>query len=153
MGCAEDVYKRQDESNTPPYLVKDKHIEKVLADQEFSDQIREKFFITLKEGEDNYYYIICILIAYLYHTEGAGEGYTAKQVQDLGRAFEIDKISQLPEERLYAFMMELCELNVLCEQEEGGFGFSRYNFFQMLGNTLADVENEIIGCMDGAGGV
>ncbi|WP_276851882.1 hypothetical protein [Enterocloster lavalensis] len=149
----EKAYGGYDESNTPPYLVKDKHIEKVLADQEFSDQIREKFFITLKEGEDNYYYIICILIAYLYHTEGAGEGYTAKQVQDLGRAFEIDKISQLPEERLYAFMMELCELNVLCEQEEGGFGFSRYNFFQMLGNTLADVENEIIGCMDGAGGV
>lgn len=60
-------YAGYDEDETPPYIVKEAHIKKVLSDKTLEQQIREKFFITLKVDEDDYYYLIALLTAFNYH--------------------------------------------------------------------------------------
>lgn len=60
-------YAGYSESETPPYYVKKEHIKKVLAEQSLQNDIYNKFSITLKIGNDDYYYIIALLVAYHYH--------------------------------------------------------------------------------------
>ena len=61
-------YAGYSESETLPSIIKKDHIKKILAEQSLQQDIREKFFITLKVGEDYYYYIIALLVAYYYNT-------------------------------------------------------------------------------------
>ena len=65
-------YAGYNEMDTPIYEIRERHIKKVLADPEFTGQIREKFMITLKVDEDKYYYLIALLLAFLYHTDHCG---------------------------------------------------------------------------------
>ena len=73
-------YAGYSESETPPYIVKKDHIKKVLAEQSLQQDIREKFFITLKVGEDDYYYIIALLVAYYYHGNKSQNGCSASDL-------------------------------------------------------------------------
>ena len=57
-------YAGYDEIDTPPYMIREEHIKKVLADKTLEDQIREKFEITLKVDDDDYYYQIAVLMAF-----------------------------------------------------------------------------------------
>ena len=119
------------------------HIKKILADKEVNEQIRQKYEITLRLGEDNYYYIIALLMAYLYHRNGYSEGYTAKDIKDAGTDLEISKISDLEIEKLSAYMEELCDLNVLRNTDDNRYLFTRFTFFQMMG-TSDDVEEKLM---------
>ena len=55
-------YAGYDERNTPPYEVQESHIKKVLADKGFMEQIREKFDITLRLDDDDYYHATAVSI-------------------------------------------------------------------------------------------
>lgn len=136
-------YANYSEVNTPVYEVSEGHIKKILADKEFNEQIRQKYEITLRLGEDNYYYIIALLMAYLYHRNGYSEGYTAKDIKDAGTDLEISKISDLEIEKLSAYMEELCDLNVLRNTDDNRYLFTRFTFFQMMG-TSDDVEEKLM---------
>ena len=136
-------YAGYDEVDTPIYEVSEEHIKKVLADPEFMQQIREKFIITLKLDEDNYYYLIALLLAYLYHSNGYNSGYSAADIKNTGADLEISKIAQLEDNKLVAFMEELQELNVLRKTDEEHYLFTRFTFFQMMGTTT-DVDNSLV---------
>lgn len=136
-------YAGYDEVDTPIYEVSEEHIKKVLADPEFMQQIREKFFITLKLDEDNYYYLIALLLAYLYHSNGYNSGYSAADIKSAGTELEISKIAKLDDNKLLAFMEELQELNVLRKTDDEHFLFTRFTFFQMMGTTM-DVDNSLV---------
>ena len=140
-------YADYNEVNTPIYEVSEEHIKKILADKEFNEQIRQKYFITLKLGEDNYYYIIALLMAYLYHRNGYSEGYTAKDIKAAGTYLEIPKLSDLENEKLSAYMEELRELNVLRSTDDNKYLFTRFTFFQMMG-TSDDVEEKLMDYME-----
>ena len=135
-------YAGYDESDTPIYEVSEGHIKKVLADPTFTQQIREKYEITLKLDEDNYYYLIALLMAYLYHNNGYSAGYTAEDVRKAGEDLSIAKISGMDETRLGAFMEELKELNVLRSTDDTHYLFTRVTFFQMMG-TSSEVEDKL----------
>lgn len=135
------------EADTPIYDVSEEHIKKVLADAEFMDQIREKYFITLRLGDDNYYWLIALLVALLYHENGYSGGYTAEDIQKAGKELQIGKIAQLSQEKLSAFMDELQELNVLRKPDGTHYMFTRFAFFQMMGSR-SDVEDKLLEYME-----
>lgn len=135
-------YAGYDENNTPEYIVQEKHIKKVLADPTFTDQIREKFEITLKLDDDNYYYIIALIIAYLSHNNYYNEGCSIEDIYSVGNEFEINKINTLKSDKLSALLEELCELNILRKASDNKYLFSRYSFFEMMG-SIQDVEEKL----------
>ena len=141
-------YAGYNEADTPIYDISEAHIKKVLADPEFMKQIREKFFITLEIDGDNYYFILALLVAYLYHKNGYREGYTAADVLETARELLIGKISGLDVDEVAALMEELRELNVLRSADGKHYLFTRFNFFQMLG-TGPEVEDELLKYMEG----
>lgn len=47
-------------------------------------------------------------------------------------------------------MEEMCELNVFRKAvgDAERYIFSRYNFYQMLGDSMEDIENKLMECME-----
>lgn len=140
-------YAGYDEADTPVYEISEEHIKKVLADPEFMEQIREKFIITLKLDEDNYYYLIALIMAYLYHTNGYNDGYSAEDIKNAGKNLDIAKIAKLNDDKLSVFMEELKELNVLRSTDDTRYLFTRFTFFQMMG-TSSEVDAKLIEYME-----
>ena len=140
-------YAGYDEADTPIYEISEDHIKKILADSEFTTQIREKFFITLKLDEDNYYYLIALIMAYLYHNNGYNEGYSAEAIKNAGQNLSIAKIANLDNDKLSAFMEELKELNVLRSTDDSHYLFSKFSFFQMMG-TSSEVDDKLVEYME-----
>ena len=135
------------EKDTPIYEISEEHIKKVLADPEFMEQIKEKFVITLKLDEDNYYYLIALIMAYMYHNNGYSEGYSVADIKETGRSLDISKIAKLENEKLSAFMEELKDLNVLRSTDDDHYLFTRFSFFQMMG-TRTEVDDKLVEYMD-----
>lgn len=135
------------EADTPIYEVSENHIKKVLSDPMFIKQIREKFEITLKLGGDNYYYLIALLMASLYHQKGYSSGHSAADIKAAGEALDIKRIAELDESKIAAFMEELRELNVLRNTDETHYLFTRVSFFQMMGNS-AEVDDKLADYME-----
>lgn len=140
-------YAGYSESETPPYIVKKDHIKKVLAEQSLQQDIREKFFITLKVGEDDYYYIIALLVAYHYHENKSQNGSSVVELLDIANTFSIGKIAALNSGKLEALMEEMCELNVLQHTGDGRYRFTRHSFCQMMG-TVQQIDDELMNYME-----
>lgn len=139
-------YAGYNESDSPAYMVSVDHIKKVLADSEFTRQIWDKYFITLKLDEDDYYYIIALIMAYLYRENGSGDGYSVEDIREVCTQYYIRKIADLTVEKLNAFMEELVELNVLRKSDQHYF-FTRYTFFQMMAARI-DIDDELTKYME-----
>ncbi len=135
-------YAGYDESDTPIYRVSEEHIKKVLADPEFREQIREKFTITLRLGDDDNYYLIALLMAYLYYSNGYSEGYSAEDILSTAQDLSIKGIRELSADGVSALMEELKELNVLRSTDDTHFLFARFTFFQMMG-TSSEVDDRL----------
>ena len=140
-------YAGYDEADTPVYEISEDHIKKVLADPEFMNQIREKFVITLKLDEDNYYYLIALIIAHLYYNNGANEGYSSEDVKTVGLDFGIRKIAELDIDKVEAFMEEMKELNVLRSADNIHYLFARFSFLQLMG-ARAEVDDKLAEYME-----
>ena len=127
-------YADYEESETPPYIISENHVKKTLSDETLLQQIREKFIITLKVDQDDYYYLIALLGAYHYHFSEESSMFSAKDIQSHAREFGIKKLSNLSEESIHALMEEMRELNVLQSVTASNYRFARYNFCQMMGS-------------------
>lgn len=138
----ENNYAGYEEKYTPPYEVSEEHIKKVLADKNFTEEIKNKFYMTLTVEEDKYYMVIAIIMAFLYHEKGYNRGYTVEDIKNVSNEFGIKKISELTLENLTAFMEELRDLNIFRNTDSSHFLFTRYNFFQMMGSK-EEVENKL----------
>lgn len=129
------------EAGTPPYYVSEDHIKKVLGEDNLQEEIRQKFFITLTVGSDNYYLLIAMITAYLYKND-EGICVTPNDVLTFAKDFEIKDIAALSLEKVTALMEEMRELNVLQHNGEHGYRFTHFSFFQMMG-TKAYLEQEL----------
>lgn len=128
----------------PPYLITESHIKKVLADPDFTDEIRNKLMITLKLGNDKLYYVIAILLAYCYNNASSADGFSAAQIYETGCEMEIRCFDNMNEKKIETLMDELCKLNVLTlNHTSQKYSFARFNFIQLLGKP-ADIDNEIL---------
>lgn len=129
------------EASTPPYYVSEDHIKKVLGEDNLQEEIRQKFFITLTVGSDNYYLLIALITAYLYKND-EGICVTPNDVLTFAKDFEIKDIVALSLAKVTALMEEMRELNVLQHNGEHGYRFTHFSFFQMMG-TKAYLEQEL----------
>ena len=127
-------YADYEESETPPYIISENHVKKTLSDETLLQQIREKFIITLKVDQDDYYYLIALLGAYHYHFSEESSMFSAEDIQSHAREYGIKKLSGLSEESIHALMEEMRELNVLQSVTASNYRFARYNFCQMMGS-------------------
>ena len=134
-------YAGYDESETPAYEVREEHIKKVLADPGFEKEVKEKFEITLRLGDDNYYFILALLMAYLYHTNGSPNGYTALDIYQQIKENHLTDLSRFSVEQIEALMEELRELNVFRRKGDERYLFNRHTFFQMMGDEDEVIDN------------
>lgn len=140
-------YAGYEEANTPPYEINEKHIKKVLAEADFTQDIYNKFDITLRVDEDCYYHILAILMADLYHEGANPEGYLPEDILECGREYGIKKMENLSPENVHALMEELRELNIFRLTAGGRYLFARYNFFQLMGSK-EHLEKELLTYME-----
>lgn len=128
----------------PPYLITESHIKKVLADPDFTDEIRKKLMITLRLGNDNLYYVIAILLAYCHNSAPSADGFSAAQIYETGCEMEIRCFDDMNVKKIETLMDELCKLNVLTlNHTSQKYSFARFNFIQLLGKPT-DIDNEIL---------
>ena len=156
-------YAGYSEADTPPYVVKEALIKKVLADESFQEQIKEKFDITVKvdKSQDDYYYLVALLGAYHIHTASHQEGFDPDDMIAIARDYEIGKLARLPRESVEALMEEMQELNILTRMGDtrlgdacpggGRYRFARFSFLQMMGSP-SEVEDKILEYAEQAAG-
>lgn len=144
-------------ANTPPYEITEKHIKKVLADEEFRNDIKDRIDITLRLGDDKYYYVVAQILAYLYRKSRKDDGYSAQDIlnclKDLAQVIylpdeelKIEKILPNDETKIVALMLELCELNILKRTDTDNFLFSRRRIFHYMG-TEKEIEDALFKLM------
>lgn len=136
------------DADTPIYQISDEHIKKVLADREFTKDIKTKIEITLRLGEDKCYYVIANLLAHLYYNQSTVEGYSPREILTAAETFGLIREPLLPnsEEKVGALMEELCELNILRKTNEAKYLFSRQRILRIVG-TLNEVEDSLLRLM------
>lgn len=147
LAMRENNYAGYNDTDSPIYKVSAEHIKKVLADKEFTSEIREKFEITLGVDEDKYYDAIALIMAYLYHENGYSKGYDANDIQTVSEELGITKISKLSIDELNAFLEELKDLNIFRNTDATHYLFARFNFYQMMGSR-SEVEDKMLTYME-----
>lgn len=133
-------YAGYDMRQTPPYTITDEHIRRVMADREFSDQIRDKFEATLKLDQDQsevgFYFPIALLVGWLYYAElgKLREGFSAKDILHQAKELPVPRIMQLDEEQVETLMQELQDLNILRGVSQNTYQLASKNFRDLLGS-------------------
>ena len=136
------------DANTPIYRISEEHIKKVLADRDFTKDIKTKIEITLRLGEDKYYYVIANLLAHLYYNQNSVDGYSPQDILNAAENFGLIKEPFLPDsaEKIGALMEELCELNILRKTGTAKYLFSRQRILRIVG-TLNEIEDTLLKLM------
>ena len=132
-------------ADTPIYTISEDHIKKVLADKEFTKDIKTKIEITLGLGRDKYYHAIANLLAYLYYNLSNVEGYSPRDLLKAASEFSLVEKETLPasEDKIGALMEELCELNILRKTNAGNYLFSRQRILRIVG-TRHEVDDALL---------
>lgn len=128
--------RRAGEEPMPPYQLDEGTIRNLLQKEDFVEQIRNKFFITLDVEEDKLYYrALAYSLAYCYYdsSEDSVEGYTFEQIQEVYEGFEIRSLCELEPKSVKILLSEMEELNVLM-QMDGRYSFNGANFRHMMGD-------------------
>jgi hypothetical protein len=128
----QENYASYAESDTPPYRISEKQIQEVLRQESLNEEIKKKFFITLRLDEDNYYYILALMIALRYHTYEQASS-SAIQIYDLAKELECTKILDLNTAQIQALLEEMRELNILQTDGNQSYRFSRNSFLTNMG--------------------
>lgn len=129
-------YAGYDIKKTPPYIVSDEHLRRVMADKEFVEQIYEKFEITLKLDQDqgSCYYPLTLLIGWMHNVVNSKSGYTAKDVLHHAKDLSILPLAALDVEKIDALLMELQDLNILRGVSNESYLLASKNFRDLLGS-------------------
>ncbi len=132
------------DTDSPVYYVKEGHIQSVLSDENFNEQIKNKINMTLRLGDDKFYYVIAHLMAWRDRNDAAIDGYSAKDIlktaDDWGLSEELLPKSS---EQVEALLKELCELNILRETDKGKYLFVSQRFLNIMG-TNEELEAELL---------
>lgn len=129
-------YAGYDVVKTPPYVVSDDHLRRVMSDKEFVEQLHQKFEITLTLDEDqgSCYYPLALLIGWMYYVDPCKNGYAAQDVLRHARDLRIRPLMQLDEEKIEALLQELQDLNILRSVSDNTYLLASKNFRDLLGS-------------------
>lgn len=124
------------EADTPPYVITSNHLRRVLADNDFVYEIRDKFEITLRLDSDqgSYYYLIALLIAWLCYTSPSSVGYSADDLMHHASDLHIPPLEQLDHSQMDTLLQELLDLNILSSTGPDTYFFASKHFQDLLGS-------------------
>ena len=104
-----------------------------------------------RQDEDNMYYIIALLMAYLYHqnanSAADSEGFSAEDIKEAAIGVGINQVAVQKTQVINGLMQELLELNILRHTVNEKYLFSRYSFFQMMG-TSDEIDSRLLEYME-----
>ena len=129
-------YAGYDVKKTPPYVITDAHLRRVMSDKDFVEQIYEKFEITLTLDQDqgSCYYPLTLLIGWMYNEAPSKNGYTAKDVLFYAKDLSVYPLVDLDEEKIDALLQELQDLNILRSVSNNSYLLASKNFRDLLGS-------------------
>ena len=124
------------EADTPPYVITSNHLRRVLADNDFVYEIRDKFEITLRLDSDqgSYYYLIALLIAWLCYTSPSSIGYSADDLMHHAKDLSISSLERLEHSQMDTLLQELLDLNILSSTGTDTYFFASKHFQDLLGS-------------------
>lgn len=123
------------DTDSPVYYITERHIQIVLSDENFNEQIKNKINMTLRLGDDKFYYVIAHLMAWRYHNDDDVDGYSAKDILQTATEYGLENLLPKNVEQIEALLKELCYLNILRETDKGKYLFVRQRFLNMMGTT------------------
>lgn len=130
-------YGGYDSRKSPPYVLSNEHMRRVMSDKDFMYQIYHKLEITLKLGEDEgcCYYPLTLFISWLYSYLPANNktGYTAQTILAHASDLSIKPLADLDVDRIDAMLQDLQDLNILRSVSNNSYLLSSKNFRDMLG--------------------
>ena len=129
------------EGETPPYKVSNDLIGRVLADNHFIFEIRNKFEMTLRL--EKRYYLIALLFGHMSYESFSETGYCAQDILRAAEDLSITSISSLNAEQVETLLAELFDLNILRMESPGTYEFSSDNFRSILGSET-DILDKLI---------
>lgn len=135
-------YAGYSETAAPIYQISDNHVQSVLSEESFNAEIKTKIQMTLRLGDDKFYYVIANLMAWRYHNDDSSEGYSAEDILFTAKEYGLQKLLPADVKQVEALLKELCELNILRETVKGKYLFVRQRFLNIIG-TLKEIETEI----------
>ena len=141
-------YAGYNENDSPVYEIKEGHIQSVLGEESFNEEIKNKVNMTLRLGDDKFYYVIAHLMAWRYHKDNNIEGYSAQDIFNTADEYGLEELLPPSVEQIEAILKELCELNILREVDKGKYLFVRQRFLSMMG-TSEELEAEIMSDFSG----
>ncbi len=132
-------YAGYDQRKTPPYVITDDHIRRVMADKEFVGQIHEKFDATLMLDLDQgyCYYPIALLFGWMYYEEpqkAKQAGFSADDILEHAKSFSVKQIISLDRDRINALLSELEDLNILRSISGNTYLLASKSFRDLLGS-------------------
>lgn len=136
--CVSD-YAGYDQRRTPPYVITDDHLRRVMADKEFVGEIHAKFDATLMLDQDQgyCYYPIALLFGWMYYEDAQKAkqaGFSADDVMEHARSFNVKQIVELDKDRLSTLLSELEDLNILRSISSNTYLLASKNFRDLLGS-------------------
>lgn len=129
-------YAGYDIKKTPPYVVSDKHLRRIIADRDFQAKCVETFEMTSKLDKDqgNYYFPLALLIGLLYNVAPSKNGYTAETLLYHARDLSVYPLVDLDETKIDALLQELQDLNILRSVSDNSYLLASKNFRDLLGS-------------------
>lgn len=138
-------YAGYDVKKTPPFVVTDDHLRRVMADKEFVEQIHSKFEATLTVDQDqgSWYYPLTLVMGLMYYMDPDKNAYTAEDVMKYAESCNVRSLMELDEEKIETLMQELQDLNILRSVSNDSYLLASKNFRDLLGS-----ESEILKKLD-----
>lgn len=133
-------YAGYDQRVTPPYVITDDHLRRVMADKDFVHEIHSKFEATLTLGQDEgfCYYPIALIFGIMYNEEpqkAKQTGFSAEDVYRYAKYLDIDQIVNLDMEILRELLNELEDLNILRSISSSTYLLASKGFRDLLGSS------------------
>ena len=85
-------YAGYNENDSPVYEIKEGHIQSVLGEESFNEEIKNKVNMTLRLGDDKFYYVIAHLMAWRYHKDNNIEGYSAQDIFNTADEYGLEEL-------------------------------------------------------------
>ena len=139
---SKEDYASYKETDSPIYEVSESHVQSVLGEESFNEEIKNKVNMTLRLGDDKFYYVIAHLMAWRYHNDDNVEGYSAEDISETAAGFGLENLLPQDDKQIEALLKEMCELNILRETDKGKYLFVRQRFLNMIG-TSEEIDKEI----------
>jgi len=141
-----DDYAGYDEINSPPYIITETHIKKVLVNENFLNITDDMLKNILISGNNSYYECVLIM-AYLYCTADSVCGYTLEEIKATAENNCMKKFSLISDKELLKILDGLCRKGILIKIFENRYLFCRDNFCGIIGSRN-EIEDKLLNYMD-----